>query len=149
MNKLDILAIKVPETICPDFKVNDDNPVLIQDIKPYFALAPISAVTGFRTDYITAISVIDPKKSRLAESFISELIPVKSMPVDDDTKLDLIVSRLDKGSFAENDRAAEIIGNAVKHFLPKVSPDKVEKVVDNIVQQTEQAEESVEPEAAE
>lgn len=149
MNKLDILAMQVPETVSPDYQVNEDNPVLIQDVNPYFALAPISAVTGFRTDYITAISVIDPKKSRLAESFISELIPVKSMPVDDDTKLDMIVSRLDKGSFAENDRAAEIIGNAVKHFLPKVSPDKVEKVVDNIVQQSQQAQESAAPEAAE
>ena len=89
-------------------------------------LCPVSKLTGFPMSMQQAITMIADKDSRLAD-VLFEVIP--SIPTDDsisdDEKLKMLVSRLDSGSFFENDRVCEALGEVAKEFFPAADVDKV------------------------
>lgn len=88
-------------------------------------LCPVSKLTGFPMSLQESIYMISDKNSRLADVLFQEIPPIKSdNSISDDEKMKLLVSRLDSGSFAENDRVAEILGDIVKEFFPNADVDK-------------------------
>jgi len=83
-------------------------------------------LTGFPMSLQASIKTITDKNSRLAEVLLQEIPTVNaSEQISDDDKLKLLVSRLDSGSFAENDKVAEILGNIAKEFFPDAKVDEV------------------------
>lgn len=89
-------------------------------------LCPVSKLTGWRMSMQQAIFMITDKNSRLADVLFQELPPVlQDDSMDDNDKLKMLVSRLESGSFAENDRVAEILGDIAKEFFPNADVDKV------------------------
>ena len=89
-------------------------------------LCPVSKLTGFPMSLQESIYMISDKNARLADVLLQVLPPIISdNSISDDDKLKLLVSRLDSGSFAENDRAAEILGNIAKEFFPVADVDKI------------------------
>ena len=49
--------------------------------------------------------------------------------VSDDDKLKTLISRLDTGSFFENDRAAEALADVVKEFMPNADKSIIDAAV--------------------
>lgn len=89
-------------------------------------LCPVSKLTGFPMSLQESIYMISDKNARLADVLLQEIPPIKSdNSISDDEKMKLLVSRLDSGSFAENDRVAEILGDIVKEFFPNADVEKV------------------------
>lgn len=98
----------------------------VEGSKELEILCPVSKLTGFPMSMQEAIQYISDKDSRLAEVLYQELPVIKSDDrISDDDKLRLLVSRLDSGSFAEDDKVAEIIGHIAKEFFPSVDVEKV------------------------
>lgn len=97
-------------------------------------LCPVSKLTGFPMSMQQAIFMISDKNDRLAEVLFQEIPAVRaSEDISDTDKLKLLVSRLDSGSFAENDNVAEILGNIAKEFFPDAdAKEVVDKAVDKI-----------------
>lgn len=91
-------------------------------------LCPTSKVTGFPMSMQRAIRFITDDNSRLADILYQEIPTINaSDQIDDTDKLRLLVSRLDSGSFAENDAVAEILGNIAKEFFPHADVEDVVK----------------------
>ena len=91
-------------------------------------LCPVSKLTGFPMSMQQAVFMISDSNSRLADILFQEIPSIRaSEDISDTDKLKLLVSRLDTGSFFENDKAAEILGNVAKEFFPAA---KVDEVVD-------------------
>lgn len=89
-------------------------------------LCPVSKLTGFPMSMQQAIFMITDKNSRLADVLFQDIPAIRaSEDISDNDKLKLLVSRLDTGSFFENDKAAEILGNVAKEFFPAANVDEV------------------------
>lgn len=89
-------------------------------------LCPLSKLTGHPMSLQASVKTITDKNSRLADILLQEIPTINaSEQISDDDKLRLLVSRLDSGSFAENDKVAEILGNIAKEFFPEADVDKV------------------------
>lgn len=89
-------------------------------------LCPVSKLTGFPMSLQESVYMISDKNVRLADVLLQEIPPIMSdNSISDDDKMKLLLSRLDSGSFAENDRAAEILGEIAKEFFPDADVDKV------------------------
>lgn len=91
-------------------------------------LCPKSNLTGFPISMQQAVFMITDKNSRLADVLFQEIPAIRaSDQLNDTDKFKMLVSRLDTGSFAENDNVAEILGNIAKEFFPSAEVDKVVK----------------------
>ena len=91
-------------------------------------LCPVSKLTGFPMSMQRAIRMITDDNSRLADILYQEIPTINaSDQIDDTDKLRLLVSRLDSGSFAENDAVAEILGQVAKEFFPAADVEDVVK----------------------
>ena len=89
-------------------------------------LCPVSKLTGFPMSLQESIYMISDKNARLADVLLQEIPPIRSdNSISDDDKMKLLLSRLDIGSFAENDRAAEILGQIAKEFFPDADVEKI------------------------
>lgn len=89
-------------------------------------LCPVSKLTGFPMSLQESIYMISDKNARLADVLLQEIPPIRSdNSISDYEKMKLLVSRLDSGSFAENDRVAEILGDIAKEFFPQADVEKV------------------------
>lgn len=98
----------------------------IQGSEELSLLCPVSKLTGFPMSMQQAIFMITDKNSRLADILFQEIPAIRaSEDISDTDKLKLLVSRLDTGSFFENDKAAEILGNVAKEFFPAAKVDEV------------------------
>lgn len=98
----------------------------IQGAEELALLCPVSKLTGFPMSMQQAIFMITDKNSRLADVLFQEIPSIRaSVDISDTDKLKLLVSRLDTGSFFENDKAAEILGNVAKEFFPSAKVDEV------------------------
>ena len=107
----------------------------VEGAKELEVLCPVSKLTGFPMSMQEAIFLITDKNSRLADVLLQEIPAITSSEsISDDDKLKLLVSRLDTGSFAENDNVADILGNIAKEFFPEA---KVEDVVKDVEQRIE------------
>lgn len=97
-----------------------------EGVRELSILCPVSKLTGFPVSLQSVVQKISDKDSRLADVLLQEL-PYIMAPddVSDDDKLRLLVSRLDSGSFAENDNVAIVLGDVAKEFFPSASVDKV------------------------
>lgn len=102
----------------------------VEGAKELDVLNPVLKSTGFRGSFVDAITMVSEKNSRLAEVLTQELPPLYSDDsISDTDKLRLLASRLDTGSFAEQDRLADALGRVAKEFLPDA---KVDEVVETI-----------------
>lgn len=98
----------------------------VQGVDELNVLCPVSKLTGFPCSIQSIVKVITDKNSRLADVLLQEIPTINaSEKISDDDKLRLLVSRLDSGSFAENDNVAEILGKVAKQFFPEADVDKV------------------------
>lgn len=111
-----------------DTYAGDFQNVEVQGKKEFETLCPISKLTGYPLSMQELIFMITDKNARLADALF-EVIP--EVPTDDrisdDDKLRFLVSRLDTGSFAENDKVAESIGKLAKEFFPDADVEQVIK----------------------
>lgn len=89
-------------------------------------LCPVSKLTGFPMSLQEAVMYITDKNVRLAD-FLLQVLPTipSDDSISDDDKLSMLVSRLDTGSFFENDKAAEVLGEVARNFFPAADVDKV------------------------
>ena len=100
-------------------------PIEVQGAKELEVLCPTSKLTGFPMSMQQAIMFISDKNSRLADVLFQELPAIhQDDKISDTDKLRLLVSRLDTGSFAENDHVAEAIGKIAKEFFPEADVEK-------------------------
>lgn len=105
--------------------------VQVEGVRELETLCPVRKSTGFPSSMEGIIFMITDKNSRLADMLFPVLDEVKTSDlVSDEDKFKLLVSRLDTGSFFENDRAADVLGKVVKEFMPNVSSDEIQQVVD-------------------
>lgn len=89
-------------------------------------LCPVSKLTGFPMSLQESVYMISDKNVRLADVLLQEIPPIRSdNSISDNDKMKLLLSRLDSGSFAENDRAAEILGEIAKEFFPNADVEKI------------------------
>lgn len=117
----------------------------VEGVKELDVLCPVSKVTGWRMSMQQAIFMITDKNSRLADVLFQELPPVlQDESMDDNDKLKMLVSRLESGSFAENDRVAEILGDIAKEFFPAADVDKVVKESSDKISFAENQQQAVE-----
>ncbi len=105
----------------------DDFPQLLTEgAKELDVLCPVSKLTGFPMSMQQAIMLITDGNDRIADALFQEIPAIKyDDSIDDTDKLKTLVSRLDSGSFFENDKAAEILGDIAKEFFPSADVDKV------------------------
>lgn len=106
--------------------------LVVEGSKELEVLCPVSKLTGFPMSMQQALLMITDKNARLADVLFQPLEEVRTSDmVSDEDKFKLLVSRLDTGSFFENDSAAEILGKVVKEFMPDVPKEVVDNVVDS------------------
>lgn len=106
--------------------------LIVEGSKELEVLCPVSKLTGFPMSMQQALLMITDKNARLADLLFQPLEEVRTSDVvSDEDKFKLLVSRLDTGSFFENDSAAEILGKVVKEFMPDVPKEVVDNVVDS------------------
>lgn len=111
----------------------------IEGEKELQVLCPVSKLTGRPMSMQQAIFMISDKNSRLAEVLFQEIPAIRdSEQIDDNEKFKMLVSRLDTGSFYENDNVAEILGNIAKEFFPAAQVDKVVQEVSSSVSESAQ-----------
>lgn len=109
--------------------------VEVEGVRELETLCPVSKLTGFPKSMQSVIFMITDKNSRLADMLFPVLEEIKTSDmVSDADKFKLLMSRLDTGSFFENDRAAEVLGKVVREFMPDVSTEQVGKVVEGAQQ---------------
>lgn len=105
----------------------------VQGCDELSVLCPVSKLTGFPMSMQQAIFMISDQNSRLADVLFEEIPTlVTSDRISDDDKLRLLVSRLDSGSFFENDKVVEQLGNIAKEFFPEAKED-VTNLVESVV----------------
>lgn len=108
--------------------------IAVEGTKELDILCPVLKSTGFRGSFIDAITMVSEKNSRLAETLTLEIPPlVSSDDISDTDKLRLLSSRLDTGSFAENDNLADALGRVAKEFFPNADVQQVVESVQNQV----------------
>lgn len=79
-------------------------PSLIDGVEILDTICPVSKLTGHRTNPLTLLGAVTDGNARLLQAVLAELPAVQSDPrVSDEDKLDLLVSRLDTGTFADMD----------------------------------------------
>ena len=90
-------------------KVLRDAPSICDGILEYDTLCPVSKLTGHRESPITLLKMaLGDKDSRLLNAVLQELPTVQQMQgVSDEDKLQLLASRLNTGTFAEQDQLVE------------------------------------------
>lgn len=112
----------------------------VEGAKELATLCPVSKLTGFPSSYESILNMITDSNARIVDALFQPLQEVMTTDgVSDDDKLRLLKSRLDTGSFFENDRAVEILGDIVKEFMPDASKE----VVNEVVSQQSQAQQEV------
>lgn len=100
----------------------------VEGAKELDILCPVSKLTGNRMSLQQVVFMITDSNERLANVLLQEIPSITSDDrVSDDDKLAMLVSRLESGSFFENDNVAQIMGNIVKQFFPDADVDKVVK----------------------
>lgn len=108
-----------------EFKV-----VQVEGAKELATLCPVSKLTGFPSSYESILHMITDSNARIVDALFQPLQEVMTTDgVSDDDKLRLLKSRLDTGSFFENDRCVEILGDIVKEFMPDASQEAINEVV--------------------
>lgn len=104
----------------------------VEGEKELSVLCPCSKLTGFPMSMQQALFMVTDNNARIADMLFQPLEEVRTSDlISDDDKFRLLVSRLDTGSFFENDAAAEVLGKVVKEFMPDVSKESVDKVVES------------------
>lgn len=98
-------------------------------ILEYDTLCPVSKLTGHRESPITLLKMaLGDKDSRLLNAVLKELPTVQQMQgVSDEDKLQLLASRLNTGTFAEQDQLVESLRGVCDVLFPDL-PDKVPEV---------------------
>lgn len=118
---------KVYKSKCTEYiPLTFSTPVVIEGVSEIETLCPVSNVTGHRANPLTLLQLaLSDKNSRLLHSLLQELPVVQQMQgVDDDTKLDLLASRLATGSLAEHDQLVSQLEKVTDVLFPK-SPELV------------------------
>lgn len=109
--------------IAPDYEREPksmESPVLIDGVTEFETLCPVSKLTGHRSNPLTLLRMaLSDKNSRLLDSILQELPSVQEVNACDEDKLSLLVSRLDTGSFAENDVLTHELSKVVDVLFPK------------------------------
>lgn len=111
---------------CSDRYLNVFPQLEVQGALELSILCPVSKLTGFPMSLQEAIMYVTDKNARIADALLEVLPTIPSDDsISDDEKMSMLVSRLDSGSFAENDEAALILGKVAKQFFPDADVDKV------------------------
>lgn len=104
----------------------DFKKLVVEGAAELATLCPVSKLTGFPMSLQQACLMVSDKNARLADALLQEIPVIRAdESISDSDKLKLLVSRLDSGSFAENDNVAEILGNVAKEFFPNAKVDEV------------------------
>lgn len=100
--------------------------LLTEGAKELEILCPVSKLTGFPMSMQSSLMMITEGNERIADALFQEIPAIKyDDSISDNDKLKTLVSRLDSGSFFENDRVAEILGDIAKEFFPSADVEKV------------------------
>ena len=109
-------------------------PVIIEGSDLYDKIAPVSELTGKRENVVTVLSRLahNPEYSRAINALLQEIPTIKSDPrLNDDDRIDLMMSRLSTGTPAEDDAVRSYL-ESVSDVLFKGAPQKVvDAVKDN------------------
>lgn len=109
-----------------DTYANDFPTLITEGTQEMGVLCPVSKLTGFPLGMQQALMMITEGNERIADALFQEIPAIKNDDsISDDDKLKMLVSRLDSGSFYENDKVAEILGNIAKEFFPSADVEKV------------------------
>lgn len=109
-------SVKKSDTVYVDLC---EEPIIIQGVLEFDTLCPVSNFTGRRGNPLSLLTMaLSDKNSRLLDSIIQELPTIRDLDVSDDDKLNLLVSRLDTGSFAEQDALTEQLSKVVDVLFP-------------------------------
>lgn len=110
----------------PDYYASEFKRLKVEGADELAVLCPVSKLTGFPMSMQAALMMITDSNARIADMLFQPLQEVRTSDlVSDDDKFKMLVSRLDTGSFFENERAAEILGDIAKEFFPEADVDKV------------------------
>ena len=92
--------------------IDKDVPSLIDGVEILDTICPVSKLTGHRTNPLTLLGAVTDGNARLLQAVLAELPAVQSDPrVSDDDKLDMLVSRLDTGTFADMDAVRDALAS--------------------------------------
>jgi hypothetical protein len=93
-------------------ELDDNEPRLIDGVEILDTICPVSKLTGHRTNPLTLLGAVTDGNSRLLQAVLAELPAVQTDPsVTDEDKLDLLVSRLDTGTFADMDAVRDALAS--------------------------------------
>ena len=137
---LGLITQKVAEVNPSRYFIYQDKihfPKVLQGEKELQTLCPVSKLTGFPMSIQEAITMLSDKNSRLVEMFTQELPTIVPLNVSDDEKLSLLISRLDTGSFAENDAVTKEISKYAEVFFPEADKSLIESLVKDVQQNVE------------
>ena len=110
----------------PDYYVSEFKRLKVEGADELAILCPVSKLTGFPMSMQAALLMITDSNARIADMLFQPLNEVRTSDlVSDDDKFKMLVSRLDTGSFFENERAAEILGDIAKEFFPEAEVERV------------------------
>lgn len=125
------VLVKSPSVVTDIFF---DVPVAIEGAAEFETLCPVSKVTGHRANPLTLLKLaLSDKNSRLLDAILQEVPTVQQLQgVDDDTKLDLLASRLATGTLAEHDQLVSQLEKVADLLFPK-TPDLAKAVSDQAI----------------
>lgn len=107
----------------------DSKPLVIEGAAVVHTLAPINPQTGRHEDLGSALrsAIHDPKLSSLVAPLLAELPAIRSDPrLSDSDREDMIISRFNIGTPAENEQAIDAINQFMDVLLPsRRSADEV------------------------
>ena len=120
----------------------DNNPAICEGADIYDVLCPVSKLSGVRENPLLLLSrVLSPDKARYIDMILQELpnIPT-NQDISDDDALDMVVSRLNIGSPAEDDAVRVQLSRVVDVLLPQRAVEvpkpadkpSIDNVLDNV-----------------
>lgn len=111
-------------------------PNLIDDADIYDIACPINPVTGQRANIITILRyAAGPNNQAIMDRLLCELPVVHEIDASDDVKLDMLVRRMDMGTFAERDQVFKRLDSIKDILFPK---DEVKNTISFVDSQAEQ-----------
>lgn len=124
--------VEEQDVFVPD---TSQNPVIIEGADLYDKVAPVSELTGRRENPLLLLRKLDanPAIARALQKLLPEIPSIRTNPrMNDDDRIDLIMSRLSTGTPAEDD-ATRLYLESIADVLFKNAPQAVkEDVKDSI-----------------
>ena len=125
-------GVRVPSWTPIVFGFTQDHPALLDGADLFEAACPVNPLTGHRDNPLSILRyALTPKNERLLDVILAELPVVREMDASDDVKLQTLASRLDVGTFAENDFVMKRL-SVISDVLFENNPEIKQEVNQNI-----------------